>query len=482
MIGKEFRALLPMWLAVVAAMVGARQLGRGFEFLGAPAFFIGSAALGAMSFGQEYTYRTVGLLLTLPVSRNRIWASKLLLLLAFVTSLAILAFYLQAFGNASAAPGRVLVLTVLAAVGLAPWLAMLSRSALGGTVFAVSIPGMLFVASQVIGQQVYGYVQQADHFIVTSTTVTMVSLSALGLLLGWRTFAGLEAIEGHGAEVALLPSSGAVSAVSPGRRSHPMWLLVKKELHLQQMPWVLAAIYVALYVTIVFFTRDTSYVDNSITILTLLYTAVMAMMIGALAGGEERQLGVHDAQLLLPISSRRQWMIKIATSLALGALLTIVLPLILVTVLPPEAIRVIGRRGLIQPGTVMMLASLVTLGLYVSVVAGSGVRGLLASIPIGMTMFYIYLQFILPLMVVVVRYARTGTTDRVISYERVLPKNADPYAIALLFGLFLVVVLRLGLTNYRWSDRPPLRLARHTAIALAALTLCFGLLAAIGIR
>ena len=480
MIQKEFRALLPAWFAVAVAMVGAHQSGRSFAFLAGPAFIIGAAALGSLSFGQEYSYRTVGLMLTLPVPRGRIWASKLLVLFAFVAGLAMLAFYLQPFAKGPQV--RVLVITVLAAMGIAPWLAMLSRSALGGAVFAVSIPGTLFVLSQIVGTRLYGFTQQTDDFIVTVMAVAVILLSALGLVLGWRTFTGLEAIDGRGAEVALLPTARAASADLSMRRSHPIWLLVKKELRLQQMTMVLAVIFVAIYVSLVLFSRDRNTVDNALTLVTVLYTAVMGVMIGALAGGEERQLGVHDSQLLLPMSSRHQWIVKAGASLGLGVVLTILLPLILVAVLPPEGLHSFGRRGLISGSSITLLASLVTLGLYVSVVAGSGVRGLIAAVPVGMTILYCFLEFIVPLTVQVARYTRTETTDRLIYYEPLLPRGAEPYAFALVFGLFLVVVLRLALTNYRWTDRSPLRLASHVAIAIATLTACFTLLAVLGIR
>jgi hypothetical protein len=397
-----------------------------------------------------------------------------------VAGLAAIATYTQPFGRLTSG---VVPLYLLAAVGLAPWLATLSRSALGGAVFAVSVPGLLFVTAEFIGTRLYDYPREVTDFTLTFMTATMASLAALGLVLGRRTFAGLEAIEGRGTEVALLPSSGATSVTSPRRRAHPIWLLVKKELRLQQLTWVLVAIYAALYVSIVSFSQDRSQVHNSVSLLTIVYTGVIGILIGALAGGEERQLGVHDAQLLLPMSSRRQWMVKVATSLGFGFLLTIVLPMILVTVLPPEDVVIIGRRGLISANSIMVLPTFVTLGLYVSVVAGSGVRGLIASIPVGMTMLFVFMQYILPLTVRMTRFTRYGELpNRLVYYEPLLPRNAEPYALTLVFGVFLVIVLRLALTNYRWPDRSPLRLARHTAIAIVALTVCFTLLAALGVR
>ena len=136
MIEKEFRALLPLWLAVAAAMLVPQLLGRGYQYLAAPAFIIGAAALGSLSFGHEYVYRTVGLVLTLPVSRSRIWAAKLGVLGVLVASLALIATVTGPFGRIT---GGVVPLTALAAIGLAPWLAMISRSAIGAAVCCVAV-------------------------------------------------------------------------------------------------------------------------------------------------------------------------------------------------------------------------------------------------------------------------------------------------------------------------------------------------------
>ena len=470
MIEKEFRALLPLWLAAVSGMLLARAAGQPFESLGAVAFVLGAAALGGFAFGHEYVYRTMPLLLAQPVPRHRVWLAKMAVLAIFLSGLIAAGIFSQPFGRAMPFASAS-VLALAAALGIAPWLALVSRSALGGGVFTVSIAGMLMVTAQLIGMRLHGLGQQTDDFIRTLIWAGILGLSAVGLILGWRTFANLEAIEGRGAEVTL-PFSGVTSAVSTPRRSRPIWRLVSKELRLQQMTWVLAAIYAVSYFSVVLFTTDRTQVDGSVMLITLLHTGVISLMIGALAGGEERHLGVHDAQLLLPVSSRRQWLVKIAACLALGVVLTIVLPAILTIVLQPEGVRLVGRRGLIEPSTFMLLLSLVTLGLYVSVVAGSGVRGLIAAIPVGMAMVYLFGQFILPLAVRV---------DRWIPFDPA-PRNSEGSIIAVAFGLFLVVVLRLALTNYRWLNRSPLHLARHAAIAVVALTACFVLLAAIGIR
>ena len=73
---KEIRALLPLWLGCVA-LVWISAVGDRFWFrAGFLAYLLGSAALGALSIGHEYTNRTLSLLLSLPVSRRRMFAMK----------------------------------------------------------------------------------------------------------------------------------------------------------------------------------------------------------------------------------------------------------------------------------------------------------------------------------------------------------------------------------------------------------------------
>src|SRR6185295_10870564 len=75
-LAKEIRALLPLWLGCVV-LVWAGGLGDSFWFrVGFIAYLVGSAALGALSVGQEYTNGTLPMLLSLPISRRRMFAMK----------------------------------------------------------------------------------------------------------------------------------------------------------------------------------------------------------------------------------------------------------------------------------------------------------------------------------------------------------------------------------------------------------------------
>src|SRR4051812_43220443 len=77
MIKKDLRALLPLWAACIATMIGGRLAGGEYLDFSIVGYLLGSAAIGAWSIGHEYAHRTLGTLLTLPVPRWRIWLWKL---------------------------------------------------------------------------------------------------------------------------------------------------------------------------------------------------------------------------------------------------------------------------------------------------------------------------------------------------------------------------------------------------------------------
>ena len=90
-LSKEFRALLPLWVGCVV-MAWAGGMSDPFLFrAGFIAYLLGSAALGALSMGHEYTNRTLPLLLTAPISRPRIFAVKAAVLLPMLITLGAIA-------------------------------------------------------------------------------------------------------------------------------------------------------------------------------------------------------------------------------------------------------------------------------------------------------------------------------------------------------------------------------------------------------
>ena len=76
-VSKEFR---PLWLPMAIAALGSIVPPRDdlLAMLGTLAFFGGFAVLAAMTFGIEFQYRTLPLLLSQPAERSRFWRDKTL--------------------------------------------------------------------------------------------------------------------------------------------------------------------------------------------------------------------------------------------------------------------------------------------------------------------------------------------------------------------------------------------------------------------
>src|SRR5439155_11285465 len=96
----------------------------GLRELVLPMYCIGIAALGALSIGHEYNHRTLGVLLSQPMRRERLFLLKLTVLAAPLAALAgVLAAILWRDPHFSPL-GLVVVAPVLCGLFVAPWLTM----------------------------------------------------------------------------------------------------------------------------------------------------------------------------------------------------------------------------------------------------------------------------------------------------------------------------------------------------------------------
>lgn len=483
MIEKDFRALLPVWLAAVAAVALSHSAGRGYEWLGVAAYFLGAPAIGAYVFGHEYTHRTLGTLLTLPIPRWRIWLSKMLLTVVLVAPLTGIAMYvgpLRGSGDARAMEVALFTLTTLGGICLATWLTMLARSPLAGTVFTVGIAGVLMLVGAWVGVNLYGYTKEVDNFQVLFMWATLVPLCAIGVVLGWRTFVELEAADGQDAAVHLeLPRTTAATPTSLSRH-HPVLLLARKELRLQQLAWTLAIIYALLYVGLVLWRRGTPDADALAQALTMFFVGAVTIVLGAVTTAEERQLGTHDVQLLQPISAWQHWLVKAGAAFVSAGILTILLPLVLVTILPPEHLRVLGRGGMITSQTVWSVGFVLAVSIYVSALSRTTMRALVVTIAALMSLAVFFER----LVRFVMERAWHATHAGVGGYRwgSWLTRNQEYVFWSIFFGALILLILRLAATNHRHGDRSlgwiGLQVAAMALVAVAGLALA----AALGIR
>jgi hypothetical protein len=446
---KEIRPLLPTWLACVFALVVVGMRGDPKLYaMGLLACALGSVALGALSIGHEYTHRTLALLLTQPASRQRLLLIKLAVLAPMLLTLAALAWgaVLNPLQDLDAGPGgrewsvaTVILLPLLCALFVAPLLTMLCRNPLAGIVFTITVPGLMHLVGELSAIAKYGLEtadpRVADNFGLAVFWWGTVGVCAVAAVSNWLVFLRLEAIEGRDADLRLPEawvdrSEATTTAIAPARR-HPVWLLVKKELRLQQMAFVVSGIYLFGWATF-------SLIENivprrfgpPIGALAILYGGLLALLIGALASAEERHIGTLESQVLLPMASWRQWVVKAGTAIALALALGIGWP-VLLAFLHPSADDL--RVNLRSVGAVIALTSS---GLYASSLCTSGVKALLWSIP-GM----------LVVMIAGVVHALSST---------VATRQAAYLSEWLFFGLaggLLALVLWFAFRNHRSAER-----------------------------
>ena len=170
---------------------------------------------------------------------------------------------------------------------MAPWLSMLSRSVLAAAIFSIGIPGVLTVVADIAGAAIYGLDSAAeiDRFADEALLRGMIAICAIGAVAGWHTFMRLEAIEGAGAHVHL-PAWPAASRASDrdGTRRPAVWLLVKKELRLQQMTFVIVAFYLVVWTAAVAARHwSHAFEDFPIGALSMLYFGILSIVIGSMA-------------------------------------------------------------------------------------------------------------------------------------------------------------------------------------------------------
>ena len=357
----ETRALLPTWIAsVLAASVAALTRGDVHQF-SLFAFIAATTGLGAQSIGLESGDRTLGLMLTLPVSRRRVFLVKLAVLGAMVLPLASCAWLLGLFAGAPALPW------LLAAVPLcfAPALTMLCRSQLAGMVFSLSVPGTALVVLMLLTSRSF-----VAPLPLALWSRVMVLLAAGGAVLGWRLFLRLESIEGEVTGIHLRWWTGTPRVVEP---MHPLWQLVKKELRLQQMTFAITALYLTACAAAVLLgvPRLDSHV-SFIGAMTVTYELGLSVLVGSLATAEERHLGTLAWQLQLPTRAWQQWAVKVGTVFSVALLVSIFVPAVLVPMLWP------AERPLVDMPVALAIV-MTAVSMYVSSLCATAVRAVVTS-------------------------------------------------------------------------------------------------------
>jgi len=468
-LSKEIRALLPLWGASVAALAALVWREGDLRDLGLFAYVVGSLAIGAQSVGQEYSYRTLPMLLSQPADRRRVYLLKFVVSAVMLLTLAALAATMFAkVRHPDSARFPVVILPVLCGLFLAPLLTMICRSTLAGMILSGSVMALTWIVTLAIAWFGFGIEPEtAEHLILGRWTLGVMVLCPLVGALGWRRFTGLEAIEA--ASPALQLPRWLRSA--HGARLHsPLQALAVKEVHLQQLAFVVAGLYIIGWALSLLAQRYIpSWSTFPLGAVMLLYCMGLAIMIGALASAEERQHGTLDWQLLQPTPAWQQWMVKVGVTLGLALLFGVGLPVLLNQLTPLEGFRALRMTGDLTVLIVLLTAS----SIYISSLSGSGVRAMVLSLPIGMAVAFFVRMVSGALRWVTLELA--GPLMASIVTGAVAPSSVDPADVvifaALGFSLTLApLLLWFGFVNHTSSERTVRRICQQVAAIALLIT------------
>jgi hypothetical protein len=250
------------------------------------------------------------------------------------------------------APLAVIAAFFIATVASAPLWTLVARSMIGGLVF--SLAGALLVLllggqgavhwhlgwrmSKVIPD--YG---NPDSAMALGSVFASLIYSGASLCAARRKFERLELKDPILGESTIL--SGAAPPRVRGwrwlriRPSGPLGNLVRKELRLQRPTLVVAGAFCVCWLAAVVLKPS-----NPEGIYQILwqglacgYIVLAVALAGSISQGEERALGLAAWHLTLPISARRQWLVKLAVAAAAAIVLGVVLPGVLALATLPEA-------------------------------------------------------------------------------------------------------------------------------------------------
>src|SRR6266850_5048563 len=202
---KEFHPLLLPWSVAALTILFPLLLSIFYQNLWresssslfgiSSALFIGSLAfMAAASFGMEFHERTLGLLLSQPITRHRIWAEKLAVLCLATALLCILELPVlkaaRMLGSMEMLVGAVLVVVLVCS---GPFWTLFARSSIGGAAFALSTPFLLMALGKVAIDKLYEPTRTPDPKVISVCMVVgALCYSACLLWLSLRKFSALE--------------------------------------------------------------------------------------------------------------------------------------------------------------------------------------------------------------------------------------------------------------------------------------------------
>ncbi len=340
---KEARALAWPWCAVtIASLLPLVEPSRSTERISEIALMLGIPLLAAVSFGAEFQHRTLPLLLTQPVNRMEIWAEKLSVTAVAVLS-ATLIFLLGGLGPVFPVDELGWVVGgawIIAVVASAPVCTLFTRSTVGGFVLSLGVPNCIILGWLYLSR----WMREAGYLSPANTGVSFAAFALLGcavgmLWLGRRTLARLQVKGGMAGDDLLMAGADAMPESFAGwfrcRPTGAVLNLIRKELRLLRPLWLISLLAVLGWTCVTLLEwvpeRGSMRPPTAAVVIMSMFSLLIPILAGSLSLGEERASGTHAWHLTLPVSARRQWLIKLLVALFAGSVCAALLPLLVLT-------------------------------------------------------------------------------------------------------------------------------------------------------
>src|SRR5579859_578286 len=343
---KEARALLKPWCGVVIlCALPMFHISRTLSETSLVFGFLGIPMLAILSLGNEFQQRTLSLLLSQPISRMEMWREKLGVTVVAVLSAALVLCYswraaLQQDPKLWAFAGIYLLATVPSTTF---WI-LLARSTIGGFLLNGFFPYLVILVNR---EEIFG-AHPSGRSLTFLWTSAFAALGYAGVMfwLGGRKLAGFQVAGGVAGDNLLMAGSGVIPGALGGlfrcRPTGAVFNLIRKEFRLLRPVWLMSLLglmYVTCLTTFRFLLSGDPAAPIPEGVQLVLYTPVIlfppliAILAGSLSMWEERTLETQSWHMTLPVSARRQWLIKLAMAMLTGVVGAVLLPVFVMMVI-----------------------------------------------------------------------------------------------------------------------------------------------------
>ena len=348
-ITKELRLILPasllgfgvLFLAPLLAISLTQSKNvLGFVSGNNPLVWLYVSLVTALSWGQEFSSNSFSSLMTQPIKRRTLLFEKtLVLVLILIVSLLSLEGIIRiCFGKTLPTDFHPWAFIAFAA-GMAPLAAFLTRKTYAVFWLALTLMFILLIVADSLSGQPYGEYGVAilslgpfsGNPVLTVGSVSSRLLAMTGIITFALTLFRLNRIQDIESDSSRLfyfesKKSALAKRTSPQRQLPWCSHLVRKELALQQINLLVFGFCVLVSVfTLLVITQSNQIQYKSTVDIALLgcrfIVSLLPFLIGTVACAQERQFGTATTELLAPVSLRKTWWIKVATSYLLSLLL-----------------------------------------------------------------------------------------------------------------------------------------------------------------